>query len=242
MIDPEAESAAVRERSAELAGLLAVLPVVERASPAVLAERRRLARATHEARRTAAAKVAAGLPAGAGVVVGAQPPVRRVVTDWKGVDRDPFHGSPCVTPELVAFFEHQRDHVAAEVAGQYRRAAEATPYREALVAAARQHVEVLRGRRTMLSEGGSEVEAALTAYEQAYVNLREAAIDAQFVAGEAQQRLDTLHRIVVQVELGDALDERPFIANAIASAAPDTPIVFDAKSGDPLVPAAGAVT
>jgi hypothetical protein len=238
MIDPEAESAALTERSVELAGLLAAgEPIVERASPAVWAERRRLAAASHEARRTAAAKVAAGMDPGC--VVGRQPPIRRVKTDWKGRDLDPFHGASVITAEVVAFWEHQRDVVAAEVEAQYRRAAEKRPYRPALAAAARGHLGVLRERQTMQSEGGAELEGALARYDGAFMNLRQGALAAQEISGEAITRLASLRRIAAQAELGDD-DEEGFIANAIG-AVTDLGLV-DAKTGQPLVAAAGDVT
>jgi hypothetical protein len=231
--DLEAESRALRQRSAELVELLGVLPVVE-GMPAVWAERRRLAAATHKARRTAAAKVAAGMD-NPGVIVGSQPPIRRVETDWKGLDLDPFHGSPVVTPELVAFWEWQRDVLAPAYEAQYRKAATETPYSEALVAAANGHIALLRARHSMLAEGGTEVEAAVARYDQAYMNLRQGPIDAQAIAGEAEIRLASLRRIAVQAELGDDLDERGFIA-AVVSQRDEVGLV-DAKTGTPLVPA-----
>jgi hypothetical protein len=238
-IDVEAESAALKERSAELAQLLdAGHPVVDRSQVRqVSAESQRLAKETHRARREVAARVAAGLDAGC--VVGRQPPVRRVKTDPRtGRDLDPLGGRSAVTDELLRFWEHKRDVVAPAVEGQYREAAERTPLRPPLLAAARQHIALLRQREMMLSEGGVELEASLAAYEQAFVNLRQAALDVPTdISAEAITRLQSLRRIQAQAELGDGDDERGFLANAISQVT-DVGLV-DVATTMPLVPDSG---
>jgi hypothetical protein len=197
VIDPENESRALKERSAELAQMLdGGHPVVESPS-AVLAESRRLGVVAHQARKVVAVKVAAGLDPGC--PIGKPPAVRQVETDQWGRDLDPLHGRAVISPELVAYWTHRRDVVAPAVEAQYREAAERTPYREALVAAAQGHISLLRERRSMLSEGGLELEAALAQYESAYVNLRQAAADSQSIATAAIDRLDSLRREEAQL-------------------------------------------
>jgi hypothetical protein len=232
-INLERESELLKQRSLELAQLLdAGHPALEPIA-AVWAERKKLAAATHQARRDAAARVAAGADT-PGVTVGHAAPIRRTKTDWRGVDTDPFHGSPVVTPQLIAYWEHQRDVVSPAIEAQYRRAATDRPYQPALVAAARGHLGVLRERRTMLSEDGTKLEASLAAYDQAYERLRVGALDSQSIRGEAMTRLAALRRITVDAEMGDQFDERPFIASAL-SATTDLPI--NADTGTPLVAA-----
>jgi hypothetical protein len=230
-IDVERESQALHQRSADLVAQLdAGHPVVE-PIPGVWAERRRLAAATHQARREVAAKVAAGLDPGC--VVGPSAPIRHVKTDPRtGHDLDPLHGQSVVTDALVAYWEWQRDTLAPAIEAQYRMAAEKTPHRPSLVAAARQHIGVLQQRATMLTEGGVDVEAAATRYDGAYERLRMGALDAQAIAGEAMTRLRALRRITAEAELGDDFDERPFIAAAL-SATTDLPINADTLA--PLV-------
>jgi hypothetical protein len=183
----------------------------------VWAEHRRLAALTHQARRDAAAKVAAGID-NPGVTIGRQPPLRRVATDPRtGRDVDPFHGAAVITPQLTEFWTNQRDVVGPSVQAQYRQAAERTPFSEAAVAAARQHVGVCRMRRTMTTEGGADVEAAVARYEQSYVNLRQQALDAQTISGDAETRLMSLRRIEADALYGDDGNERGFLAAAVST-------------------------
>jgi hypothetical protein len=239
-VDPEAESQAMAERSLELAGLLDAGHPVVKGTPAVLAESARLGRAAHRARLEVAAKVAAG--ADPGCPVGNEPPVRRVRTDNRGRDLDPLGGRAAVTPELIAFWEYRRDVVFPAVEAMYRRAAEETPYRPALVAAAKGHLGVLRERWSMLSEGGVELEAAVESYDSAFVVLRQNANDCQMIATEAENRLVALRKEAAALLVG-ADQTKGFITNAISSAAPDTFPIFDdtgrpyatvdAKTGQP---------
>jgi hypothetical protein len=123
--------------------------------------------------------------------------------------------------------------VAPALEGQYQAAAERSPFRPALVAAARGHLGVLQQRQTMLSEAGTEVEAAVARYEQAFERLRVGVLDAQAVRGEAEVRLKTLRRIEAEVAVGDTDNERAFISNAVAMT---TELgLVDAKTGSPLV-------
>jgi hypothetical protein len=241
MIDVEAESREIRERSAELAELLdGGHPVLDRTHVReVAAESRRLAREARQARQRVAAQIATG--AGAPCVIGRQPPVRRVRTDPRtGRDLDPLAGKSAVTAELLAFWEHQRDIVAPAVEASYREAAERTPYQPALVASARQHVSLLKSRETMLDEGGVELEASVARYDEAYVNLRQAAVDAQAISGEAETRLQSLKRIEAEALLGDGDDERGFLANAISSVTPTG--LVDPATAMPLVPDSSRAT
>jgi hypothetical protein len=234
VVDVEGESAEVAQRSLELAELLdAGHPTVDRSEIAgVLAESRRLARETHRARGAVAARWIAGVDAG--VPIGHQPPIRRIRTDARGRDTDPLGGRAAVTPELIAYWEHRRDVVSPATEGMYRAAAERTPYREALVAASHGHISLLRERHSMLSEGGDELEAALGRYDQAYVNIRQGAIDTQGIAGEAQERLDSLAREKAKSMLGDGDEVKGFIG-AVLGTMSDLPI--DAKTELPIVPA-----
>jgi hypothetical protein len=227
VIDVEGESLALRQRSLELVGLLDAGHPVVKGSPAVLAESKRLGAAAHAARKAAAVRVAAGLDAD--VPVGRAPAVRRVRTDWKGRDLDPLHGRPVVSPQLVAYWEHRRDVVAPAVEASYRQAAEACPYREPLAACARGHLGLLRDRRSMLSEGGVDLEAALARYDGAFEAVRMAAIDAQHIATQAIDRLASLRRIEASLVVGGD-DEKGFISATLATVA-DTPV-----SPDTLLP------
>jgi hypothetical protein len=233
----ETESEALKQRSAELTGLLDAGHPVTGGAPGVWAESRRLGAAAHQARRDVAARVAAGLDPGAGVTVGRHPPVRQVKTDSKGRDLDPLGGRTVITPELVAYWTYQRDVVAEAVEGVYRQAAAERPYRDALVAAARGHIELLRDRRTSLGEGGVELEAALGRYDNAFVALRQAANDARAIATEAQNRLDSLKREAASAVLGDDVI-KGFLANAFSSVS-DTGLV-DPDTAMPLVTAKAA--
>jgi hypothetical protein len=85
VIDPEAESQVLRQRSVELAQMLDGGRPVVMESPAVLAESKRLGQRAYEARQAVAVKVATGLDPGC--PVGRPPAIRRVSTDQKG--RDP---------------------------------------------------------------------------------------------------------------------------------------------------------
>jgi hypothetical protein len=136
--------------------------------------------------------------------------------------------------ELIKFWGHQRDVVAPAVEGQFREAAEQTPYRPALVSCVRAHVALLQQRHATLSEGGEELEAALGRYDQAYENLRMAALDAQAIAGEAMTRLASLRRISADAVLGDDGAETGFIAASVAQVT-DLGLV-DPRTAMPLVP------
>ena len=232
MIDVEAESEVLRERSLELAQLLDQgHPVVERAS-AALAESARLGQLAQQARKKVAVRVALGEDPGC--PVGLPPAIRRVRTDWKGNDLDPLHGRAAVTPELLAYWTHRQEVVAVAVEGSYRMALEVTPYRPALVSACHGHLSLLRGRRSMLSEAGDVLEAALRNYDTAYENIRHAALDAQHIAVEAENRLANLRREQVALLVPDT-HVKGYIASSI-SAVTDLPTNPD--SGLPLVPVA----
>jgi hypothetical protein len=241
MVDPEAESAALKERSAELVQLLDASHPLVAGIPALWAERRARAAVTHQARQDAAAKDAAGID-NPGVTIGARPALRRVRTDWRGNDLDPFHGAACITPQLTAFWEWTRDVFGPAYGDQYLEAAQRTPYRPALVSCARAHVALLQQRASMLSENGVEVETALARYDQAYENLRQGPLDAQAIVGEAVERLAALQRISAEAVLGDEPKVSGFIASSISAAVPDAAIMFDdtavpVKPAQTLVPA-----
>jgi hypothetical protein len=238
MIDVEQESEALRERSQQLTELLdAGHPVVEGCAD-VLAESKRLGKVAYQARREAAARMAAGLPVDC--VVGNPPPIRRVATNRRGKDLDQFGGRSVVTDELVAYWTHRRDIVAGAVEAVYRSAAEHTPYREALVAACRGHIGVLQQRFAVKSEGGVELESALERYDSAYRNLRESANDAQRIAVEATDRLAALAREKASALLGTD-ETKGFVANVLgavldAPVDPDTamPLIQVDKTGQPV--------
>jgi hypothetical protein len=230
VIEPEAESQALKQRSLELAELLDAGHPVPESPAAVLAESRRLGAAAHQARRAVAVKVAAGLDPGC--PVGRPPAVRRVRTDQRGRDLDPLHGRAVISAEIVAYWEHRRDVVAPAVEASYRQAAEKTPYRPALVAAARGHIAVL-GQRQSNTEGGAELNAALQRYDVAYTALREAALDTQQIAVEAEDRLASLRREEASIHLGGN-QVKGFLASVISTVT-DFPVNPDTAM--PLVPA-----
>jgi hypothetical protein len=230
VIDPEAESQVLSERSDELAQMLdAGHPVVEQ-NRAALAESERLASVARQTRSDVAARVAAGLDPGC--PVGPQPAIRRVRTDARGRDLDPLRGRSVVSPELLAYWEHRRDVVAVAVEAQYRQAAERTPYRQALVAAAQGHIATLRERHSMHPEHGAELEAALRRYDSAYAALREAAIDAQQIAVIAEGRLASLQREAAATLV--PRDEVKGLIGATLSTVLDLPV--DPETAMPLVP------
>jgi hypothetical protein len=213
VIDPEAESEILRQRSLELAEMLdAGHPVAERPE-AVWAESRRLGLVATQARREVATRVANGKDPGTGVTVGRQPPIRRVKTDRRGHDLDPLHGRAAITPELVRFWEHRRDVVFPAVETSWRQAVEDRPYRDALVCAARGHLAVL-GQRRSTSEGAARLAGALRAYDTAFENVRQAVLDSQAIATEATGRLAVLDRERAAVLVGED-NVKPLIASAL---------------------------
>jgi hypothetical protein len=228
MIDVEAESQELRDRSLELVELLKDVPVLG-PPPPELDESRRLGRAAHQARQRVAERVARGQDPGC--PLGPPAPIRRVRTDPRtGRDLDPLRGRQAVTGELLQFWTYRQDVVAAAVADWYTRAAEETPFSEPLVCASRGHLAVLEGRRSA-SEGGSELSQALKAYVDCFEGLRSNGLDSQQIANEAAGRLASLRRIVAQLEVGD--DQlKPLIA-AAASTVADLPV--DPESLTPLI-------
>jgi hypothetical protein len=237
LFNPEAESEAMKARSLELVELLEDLPVVK-GSPPEVAESRRLAQVAGQVRRTVAARIQAGLDPGPGVVVGGRPAIRRVVVDNKGKDVDPLGGRVVISDELVEHWRYRRDVLAPAVAAQYTRAAEETPFSESLVAAAKGHLSVLRGRESMKQEGGVELEAAVKAYSDSYSALRTAALDAQQIGVEAENRLNALQRERAQAQLGEGDTTRGLIASAMVEAT--DALAFDPESLTPLVPIGAA--
>jgi hypothetical protein len=240
MLDPEAESAALKERSHQLIELLDdAHPVLDRSElDEVLAESRRLGDAARRARREAATKFVTD--GDAGVPVGPAPVVRRVQTNRHGRDRDVFHGRSVVTDQLLEYWRHRKDVVFPATERMHRAAVEDRPYNQALVSAAHGHVSVLQGRRSVLSEAGDLLEAALKAYDDSYANVRMAALDSQQIANEAQTRLDSLKREAASALVGG--DEvKGFIANTLgvvldAPVDPDTamPLIQVDKTGQPV--------
>ena len=232
MIDPEAEAAAIRVRSAELAALLdAGIPVVDLGPVrAAQAEAARLGAVAQAARKDVAVRLAAGMDAGAGVVVGRSRPIRRVRTDARGRDLDGvLKGRAAITPQLIRCIEFRRDVVGPTIADAYRRAIEARPWRPALVAAVRGHIGLVGLRQNSDSEGGPALAAALETYERSYAVLREAIIDGEHVAVEAADRLANLEREKAEALVGD--DDTVItglIASAVAGATPDQ-VVIDGR-------------
>ena len=232
----EAESEALRERSAELVRLLdEAAPIVDR-TPIyeVKQEARALAAAAHAARQVVAEKIAANVTPG--TPVGRQPLVHRVRTDSKGKDLDPLHGRPVITPELIASVEHQRYVVGPAIEGVYRQAVLDRPWRAALVAAVRGQLELLRVRQSFKIEGGEELAASLIRYEAAFSAVAAGINDGQTVTTEATARLANLERVRAEATIGDdgSTSITGLIAAAVAGAMPDD-IVFVDGAGLPSV-------
>lgn len=215
-IDVEAESDALRQRSAELVALLdAGVPVVDRTSTrAVQEEAAELARAAHRARADVAKKVAAGQDPG--VPMSKIPPIRRIASTRNGRDPDAvLRGRSVITPELVAYFEHQRDTVAPATEDMYRQAVADRPYQAALVAAVRGHLALLGQRQNVESEGGEALTVALRRYDDAYSAIRENINDAHMIATVAIGRLTSIERERAAAVLGD--DETTVLVGLIAA-------------------------
>ena len=229
VIDVEAESSALMQRSAELASLLAGSePVVDR-SPirAVEEEAARLGKMARAARSYVAIQLAAGLDAGVGVVVGRPPPIRRVKTDARGRDLDPVHGRAVITPALLAYWEHQRDVVGPTTEGAYRRAIEVCPWQPALVASVKGHLGLLGLRGSGKDEGARELHSALRQYELAYSVLRDGAHDAQNIATAARSRIAALEREAANALVGDETTTVTALIASAVSMVTDGPV--DAK-------------
>ena len=240
LLDVEAESAALKARSAQLVVLLdASTPVLD-PSPIreVRAQANRLARLAHAARLIVAAKLASGDDPG--VAVGHQPPIRRVGNGRS--DPDPIlKGRAAITPELLAYWEHQRDVVARVTEDTYRQAILDSPHQPALVAAAHGHLGVL-GLRQSRGEGDQELWAALKAYEGAYASLRKAPSPVRTSPTPRWPGSTNLRKIAAAALVGDDGTSvvTNFIASAIASVLPDE--VVGADGGTVAAPPAKPAT
>jgi hypothetical protein len=143
-------------------------------------------------------------------------------------------GRSVISPELLSFWQHRRDELAPATEASFREAAQRVPYSEALAAAARGHLAVLAGRQSR-GEGAEGLAAALKAYDDAYVALRQSAVDSQQIAIQAQARLDSLEREKANSVVGGD-QVKGFIASVLAA---DSDLPVNVETGVPLTPAAG---
>jgi hypothetical protein len=192
MIDVQQESEAVRERSLELAELLAgAVVVVDRTEiRQALAESKRLADAAAAARAEVGRRVARGEPPGA--ALGPVGPIRRVKTGPNGQDLDPvLLGRLVCSAELRQYWEH-RFELAATIRAAYEQASEQCSRRPALLAAAYEHLSLLRRRRSFAAEGGEALQAAVGAFENLGPVIREGVAEAEEIRFRAEAALEDM--------------------------------------------------
>jgi hypothetical protein len=202
MIDTEAESRALLERSQDLAAQL------EAATPAVhdtgireaLAESQRLGDAAEAARAEVEGRLVAGKPPGC--PLGPFGAIRRVRTLPNGRDAEPgLRGRTPITPELVGYHEHRRDVVTAAYRTAYTEAAEQLERRPTLIAAARGHITELRRRETYVTEGGQELETALRRFLDTPSALQMGHHEADKIAFTAEQALGWLRTAPAEAQI-----------------------------------------
>jgi hypothetical protein len=202
MIDTEAESRALLERSQDLAAQLeAALPVVDGTMiREALAESRRLGDAAEAARAEVDRRLAAGKSPGC--PLGPLGAIRKVRTLPNGRDAEPgLRGRTPITLEIVGYHDHRRDVVAAAYRAAYTEAAERLERRPTLVAAARGHITELRRRETYLTEGGQELETALRRFLDAPVALDAGCQEADKIAVAAEQALGWLRTAPAEAQI-----------------------------------------
>lgn len=207
MIDVEAESQAMGERSAELAERLrSLVPEVNRDEiREVQAESRRLAAEATRARDQIAEMVRKGQPLPAGVTVGLQPPIRKVPSG--GRDRKAYEtlqGRPVISPELLEYWCHRRDVVGPAIVRAHETAALDLPPAAALLACARGHLASLRTRGAFVAEGGLDLEVALKAVDAVRGQLIEGVSEGQAVTTEATGRLESLAGQLASVKVASS--------------------------------------
>lgn len=220
MIDPQAESQALAERSLELAEMLdRALPVVDQGPiRTALAESRRLGLEAKHARDDVARRVAAG--GEPGCPVGPQPPIRRVPSTRTGQDPDPImRGRAVVTPELVDYWIHRRDHVGPAIVAAHQDAAAGLAELRPLLAACRGHLSMLRPRGEDEAEGGPVLRAAVAHFTDLRAALASGINDGQSVVSEAADRLGILRGEATAGKLGDqGIDwVQPWVAGRVAA-------------------------
>jgi hypothetical protein len=241
MIDVEQESAAVRERSADLAAQLdAALVTVDRSGiREVLAESKRLHGDALAARDRVSQRLAKGQPAG--VPLGPAGPIRRVSTDQLGRDLDPhLKGRLAVTPELAAYWVHRRDVVAGAFRAAFVEAGERFAQSPSLAAAARGHLALVRSRGTFVAEGGDILEAALNRHQDVGPTIRLGVIEADDISARAEAALAELATAplaaAVEAEHGPtaALSTQQWLNTRWARAVRDENDVIDVMTGEPV--------
>jgi hypothetical protein len=201
-LNVEAESQALKQRSAELAAQLdAAIVTVDRSGiNAALAESRRLAGAARAARAEVSKRLADGKAPG--VPLGPRGWIRKTQTDLMGRDLDPhLQGRVAVTSELVAYHVHRRDTVAAAIRSAYREAAERFERPPALLSADRGHIGVLRQQGSFLDEDGEELHAALRRFLDSAGVLREGLAEGDRIAEAAEAALERLRTAPVEAQI-----------------------------------------
>jgi hypothetical protein len=237
MVNPEAESAELAQRSRELTELLdASTPIVDRSGISeALSESRRLSAAAKDARAEVSKRLAKGMSAGC--PLGPHGPIRRVKSLLNGRDADPYlRGRLAVTPELERYHLQRRDVLGPAVRSAYAEAGERFDSHLALMAAARGHLAVLHARECFADEGGRELAAALARFSDAAGVLRAGMREADEIEARAHSALDEM----ASAPLAAALEaqEGPTAAlavhqwtNAVKSAVMHGALPVDAESG-----------
>lgn len=194
-IDPEGESQALAQRSAEIAEALQSLIVeVDRSGiREAQAEAARLGSLAHEAKARVAEALRRGKPLPLGTSLGAVPPIRRVPRAGRDLAvYDTTAGRSVISSELVELWRYRRDVLGPAITAAYEQAARSLAQVPAVEAAARQHLNTLRIRQNFVAEGGPAVEAALAAHQAQRGRMAEGLSEGQAVSVEAENRLAAL--------------------------------------------------
>jgi hypothetical protein len=240
-IDVEAESEALRQRSAELVEMLdAALVTVDRTGiREVLAESKQLHTEALAARDRVSQRLAKGQPAG--VPLGPAGSIRKVRTDAWGHDLDPhLKGRLACTPELAAYWVHRRDVVAGAFRAAFVEAGERFAQNPSLVAAATGHLGLVRSRGTFMAEGGDTLEAALNRHQDVGPTIRSGVIEADGISARAEAALSELATAplaaAVEKEHGPVaqLSTAQWVNSRWARAVGDENAVLDVMTGEPV--------
>ncbi|HEY2304190.1 MAG TPA: hypothetical protein VGH66_19980 [Acidimicrobiales bacterium] len=232
MINPEAESKAIKARSIELVHMLdECVPTVDRTPIRdAQAEARRLAGEAKRARDAVVEKVRRGQDPG--VPLGLKPPIRKVHTDGRGRDLDGvLLGRAVISKEIIRHWEFRRDVLAGAIISVHQDAAEKLPTAAPLLAAARGHLAELADRHSFKDEAGAELEAALKRFEDTRGILAEGINEGQHVADDAAAHLEGLAGEIAAAKMAErGVDTvSPFVAGRLAAAMGDVVDLIDAS-------------
>jgi hypothetical protein len=143
-------------------------------------------------------------------------------------------GRLVINAELVRFWTHKRDVVAAAYRSAFSEAGERLAAHPALVAAARDHLARLHQRETFIAEGGEALTAALNRFTDCAGRLRAGRAEADEIEAQAERALAETRsaplEALLEAEHGPtgALTAHQ-LASALTSAASGMP--FDADTG-----------